>query len=130
MYYVPNDPLQTGAIDFLAWLRPIVPRIVLLTDTFEEYAMPLFEKLGYPCVFCNSLTLADDGSITGHRLRLKDQKRKAVEAFQRMNFRCIAVGDSFNDISMLTASERGILYCPADKVVKAHPEFMGMSKLI
>lgn len=112
-----------GAKDFLEWLQPIVPRVLLLTDTFEEYAMPMFETLGYPSVFCNSLTIDDEGFITGHVLRLKDQKRKAVEAFQRMNFRIIAVGDSFNDISMLTAAERGILYCPAPRVTKAHPEF-------
>lgn len=116
------EPLQ-GAREFLEWLKPIVPRVLLLTDTFEEYAMPLFEKLSYPTVFCNSLTVDEEGYITGHLLRLKDQKRKAVEAFQRMNFRVIAIGDSFNDISMLKAAERGILYCPAEKVTSAHPEF-------
>mmetsp|Transcript_74098 Transcript_74098/g.239594 ORF Transcript_74098/g.239594 Transcript_74098/m.239594 type:complete len:453 (-) Transcript_74098:95-1453(-) len=112
-----------GAKEFLEWLKPIVPRVLLLTDTFEEYAMPMFEKLGYPTVFCNSLTVDEEGFITSHILRLKDQKRKAVEGFQRMNFRIIAIGDSFNDISMLKAAERGILYCPSEKVVKAHPEF-------
>merc|ERR1719310_1446590 len=112
-----------GCIEFLAWLRSTVPRVLLLTDTFEEYALPIFEKLGYPSVFCNSLTVDGDGEITGHILRLRDQKRKAVESFQRLNFRVIAVGDSFNDISMLTAAERGILIYPSEKVVKAHPEF-------
>jgi len=116
------QPLE-GAKEFLEWLKPIVPRVLLLTDTFEEYAMPMFEKLGYPSVFCNSLIVDEEGFITGHKLRLKDQKRKAVEAFQRMNFRIIAVGDSFNDISMLTAAERGILYCPSEKITQAHPEF-------
>lgn len=116
------QPLE-GAKEFLEWLKPIVPRVLLLTDTFEEYAMPMFEKLGTPSVFCNSLIVDEEGFITGHKLRLKDQKRKAVEAFQRMNFRCIAIGDSFNDISMLTAAERGILYCPGERIVKAHPEF-------
>jgi len=116
------EPLK-GAKEFLEWLKPIVPRVLLLTDTFEEYAMPMFEKLGYPTVFCNSLTVDEEGFITGHILRLKDQKRKAVEAFQRMNFRVIAIGDSFNDISMMKAAERGILYCPSEKVTKAHPEF-------
>jgi len=116
------EPLP-GAKEFLEWLKPIVPRVLLLTDTFEEYAMPMFEKLGYPTVFCNSLTVDEEGFITGHILRLKDQKRKAVEAFQRMNFRIIAIGDSFNDISMLKAAERGILYCPSERVKTAHPEF-------
>lgn len=112
-----------GAKEFLEWLRPIVPRILLLTDTFEEYAMPMFEQLGYPTVFCNSLVVDEDGFMVDHVLRLKDQKRKAVESFQRLNFRVIAIGDSFNDISMLTAAERGILIYPSEKVMKAHPEF-------
>jgi len=96
--------------------------VLLLTDTFEEYAMPLFDKLGYPCVFCNSLTITEGGEITGHMLRLRDQKRKAVESLQRLNFRVIAVGDSFNDISMMKAAERGILMNPSEKVVKLHSE--------
>ena len=112
-----------GAREFLEWLKPLVPRVLLLTDTFEEYAMPMFEQLGYPCVFCNSLVVDEDGFITDHVLRLKDQKRMAVESFQRLNFRCIAVGDSFNDISMMTAAERGILIYPSERVKLAHPEF-------
>ncbi|CAE8647550.1 unnamed protein product [Polarella glacialis] len=115
-------PLE-GAREFLEWLKPLVPRILLLTDTFEEYAMPMFEQLGYPSVFCNSLIIDADGFIVGHRLRLKDQKRKAVESFQRLNFRVIAVGDSFNDISMMKAAEHGILIYPSESVRKAHPEF-------
>lgn len=115
-------PLE-GAREFLDWLKPLVPRILLLTDTFEEYAMPMFEQLGYPCVFCNSLLVDEEGFIIGHKLRLTDQKRKAVESFQRLNFRCIAVGDSFNDISMMTAAEHGILIYPSERVKKAHPEF-------
>lgn len=112
-----------GAKEFLEWLKPLVPRILLLTDTFQEYAMPMFESLAYPAVFCNSITVDAEGYMVDHTLRLKDQKRKAVESFQRLNFRVIAVGDSFNDISMLTAAERGILIYPSEKVVKAHPEF-------
>jgi len=119
---VKDLPPLPGAVEFLEWLRPIVPRILLLTDTFEEYAMPMFEKLGYPCVFCNSLQVDSDGTITGHTLRLKDQKRKAVEAFQRLNFRVIACGDSFNDISMMKAAERAILFQPNQKVMDAHPD--------
>jgi len=112
-----------GALEFLQWLESVVPRVLLLTDTFEEYAMPMFEALNYPCVFCNSLTIDEDGFIVGHILRLRDQKRKAVEAFQRLNFRIIAIGDSFNDISMLKAAEAGILMYPSERVVQAHPEF-------
>lgn len=112
-----------GAKEFLEWLRPIVPRILLLTDTFEEYAMPMFDQLGFPTTFCNSLVMDKDGFMVDCVLRLKDQKRKAVESFQRLNFRVIAIGDSFNDISMLKAAERGILIYPSERVVKAHPEF-------
>jgi len=112
-----------GTMEFLEWLKPLVPRILLLTDTFEEYALPMFEALGYPSVFCNSLVCDEEGYMIKNVMRLKDQKRKAVESFQRLNFRVIAVGDSFNDVSMLTAAERGILIYPSEKVVKAHPEF-------
>merc|ERR1719424_1275855 len=116
------EPLP-GCRDFLTWLNKTVPRVLLLTDTFEEYAMPMFEKLGYPSVFCHSLTIDDEGYITGHRLRLRDQKRKAVESFQRLNYRIISIGDSFNDISMMKAAERGIFMHPSEKAVQAHPEF-------
>jgi len=115
------EPLP-GCKEFLSWLKKVLPRVVLLTDTFEEYAMPLFDKLGFPSVFCNSLTISEDGYLTGHTLRLRDQKRKAVESFQRLNFRVVAIGDSFNDISMMKAAERGILMNPSEKVVKAHGE--------
>jgi phosphoserine/homoserine phosphotransferase len=112
-----------GCLEFLSWLKSTVPRVLLLTDTFEEYAMPIFDKLGSPSTFCNSLVVNEEGYITGHILRLRDQKRKAVEAFQRLNFRVIAVGDSFNDISMMKAAERGFLIHSSEKVEKAYPEF-------
>jgi len=120
---VKNMEPQPGCKQFLTWLKTVVPRILLLTDTFEEYAMPMFEMLEYPSVFCNSLNIDEAGFITGHKLRLKDQKRMAVEAFQRLNFRVIAVGDSFNDISMMKAAEHGILIHTSEKVIQAHPEF-------
>jgi len=116
------EPLE-GAMETLQWLQSRVPRAFLLTDTFQEYAMPMIEKLGYPCVFCHSVDVDEDGYITKHCLRLRDQKRLSVEAFQRLGHRIIAVGDSFNDISMLTAAEHGILFCPSQKVMDEHPEF-------
>lgn len=116
------EPLP-GCLEFLTWLKSTIPRILLLTDTFEEYAMPMFEKLGYPSTFCHSLVISEDGYITGHKLRLRDQKRKTVEAFQRLNFRVIAVGDSFNDVSMMKAAERGIFMHSSAKVEEACPEF-------
>jgi len=115
------EPLP-GCVEFLKWLKSVVPRVLLLTDTFEEYAMPLFDKLGFPSVFCNSLTVNEEGFITGHILRLRDQKRKAVESFQRLNYRVISIGDSFNDISMMKAAERGILMNPSEKVVALHKD--------
>lgn len=116
-------PLE-GAVDFLEWMSELCPRILLLTDTFENYAIPMFEKMNLPCVFCHSLAIDKETNfIESHTLRLRDQKRKTVEALQRMNFRCIAIGDSFNDISMLTAAEKGILYAPPPKVINAHPNF-------
>merc|ERR1719424_2009678 len=116
------EPLP-GCRDFLTWLNKTVPRVLLLTDTFEEYAMPMFEKLGYPSVFCHSLDVNEEGFLTGHILRLRDQKRKTVEALQRLNFRVIAVGDSFNDVSMMKAAEHGIFMHSSAKVEEAHPDF-------
>jgi len=116
------EPLP-GCIEFLGWLKSFCPRVLLLTDTFEEYAMPLFEKLGYPSTFCNSLVVNEEDYITGHILRLRDQKRKAVEAFQRLNFRVISVGDSFNDVSMMCAAEKGIFMHSSAKVEAAYPQF-------
>merc|ERR1719238_610982 len=83
----------------------------------------MFEKLNYPSVFCNSLVVNEEGFITGHILRLRDQKRKAVEALQRLNFRVIAVGDSFNDVSMMKAAEHGIFMHSSAKVEGAYPQF-------
>ena len=113
----------SGAVEMLESLYPLCPRIFILTDTFETYAQPMFEQLGQFTVFCHSLQLDNDGFIEKHVLRLKDQKRKAVEALGNLNFKCIAVGDSFNDISMLKAAEVGILFRPSENVKKAHPEF-------
>jgi phosphoserine/homoserine phosphotransferase len=83
----------------------------------------MFDQLGQFTVFCHSLQIDGDGFIEKHIFRLKDQKRKAVESLQGLNFKCIAIGDSFNDISMLKAAEVGILFRPSDKVKQAYPEF-------
>jgi|LauGreDrversion4_2_1035121.scaffolds.fasta_scaffold194757_2 phosphoserine/homoserine phosphotransferase len=112
-----------GAVEMLASLHNTCPRIVILTDTFENYAQPMFNKLGQFTVFCHSLQIDNDGFIEKHLLRLTDQKRKAVESLQGLKFKCIAIGDSFNDISMLKAAEVGILFRPSEKVKQAHPEF-------
>ena len=112
-----------GAVEMLSSLYPICPRIFILTDTFENYAQPMFEQLGQFTVFCHSLKIDSHGLIEKHVLRLADQKRQAVEALGKLNFKCIAIGDSFNDISMLKAAEVGFLFRPSENVKKAHPEF-------
>ncbi len=112
-----------GAVETLAALYKLCPRIMILTDTFEEYAAPMFDQLGNYAALCHSLKIDEDGFIEKHVLRLHDQKRKTVEALHTLNFKCIAIGDSFNDISMLKAAEVGILFRPSENVKKAHPEF-------
>jgi len=121
-----------GAKEFMEWIKPVLPRTFMLSDTFEEYALPICEQLGHPMVFCNFLEADDKGFLARHIIRMKSpatwtsshsyQKLKAVEEFQRLNFRILAVGFSFNDIGMLNTAEKGILFNPSDKVQAAHPE--------
>jgi phosphoserine/homoserine phosphotransferase len=115
--------LLPGAKEFVQWLKPIVPRSFMLTDGFEEYALPIFDKLGHPMVFCNFLEADAQGFVDKLVVRVKDQKLKTVQELQRLNFRIIAVGTSFNDIPMLSAVERGILYRPSDEVKSANSQF-------
>jgi phosphoserine/homoserine phosphotransferase len=116
------EPLD-GAQNLLQWLYPRCPRIIILTDTFENYAQPMFDKLGNFTVFCHSLEVDDEGYLVRHKLRLIDQKKKSVEALQELNFKCVAIGDSYNDISMLKQADRGILFRPSEKVKAEFPEF-------
>lgn len=115
------SPLE-GAKDFLDWLRSEF-QVVILSDTFAEFAKPLMRQLGWPTLFCHSLEVASDGSIANYKLRLKDQKKAAVEAFRKLNFKVVAAGDSYNDTAMLKAADQGILFCPPDNVKKEFPEF-------
>ena len=102
------EPLE-GAREFSAELRSRCP-MVLLSDTFEQFAAPLMKKLDYPTLFCNTLTVDDEGRITGWRLRREDGKRQAVEGFRSMGFRVFAAGDSYNDVSMLRAADASMLF--------------------
>lgn len=111
-----------GAAAFLDWLRERFP-VFILSDTFYEFAAPLMRQLGWPTLICHQLEIADDGSITGYRLRMPDQKREAVKALQGLNFAVIATGDSYNDTSMLGQAEAGILFSPPDNVVAEFPQF-------
>ncbi|MBW2281008.1 MAG: bifunctional phosphoserine phosphatase/homoserine phosphotransferase ThrH [Deltaproteobacteria bacterium] len=115
------DPLP-GAGAFLDWLRSRF-QVVILSDTFYGFAAPLMRKLGHPTLFCHDLEVDADGRIRDYRLRMPDQKRASVEAFAALNFRVIAAGDSYNDTTMLTAADRGILFSPPDNVVAEFPQF-------
>jgi len=115
------DPLA-GARQFLNWLRSRVPLIVV-SDTYVEFAGPLMEKLDRPTLFCNSLTVAADGSITDYNLRQPNGKKKVALALKSLNYRVIAVGDSYNDISMLQAADHAVLYRPPDSVREQYDKF-------
>jgi len=109
-----------GAIDFLNALRGRV-QFIILSDTFEQFAVPLVRQLGWPTLFCHRLIVQND-RITGYQLRLADQKRHAVEAFQRLNYNVIAAGDSFNDTAMLCQADTGILIHAPENVIAQFPQ--------
>lgn len=115
------DPLE-GAREFLDRLRTEY-QVLILSDTFYEFGMPLMRKLGMPTLFCHRLETAADGSITGYRLRQSDPKRKAVAALKDLNFRIVAAGDSYNDTSMLAEADAGILFRAPPRVVQEFPQF-------
>ena len=98
-------------------------QLIILSDTFYQFADPLMAQLGRPTLFCHHLEVADDGRISGYRLRMPDQKRAAIERFQSLNFACIAAGDSYNDTSMLTQAEAGILFRAPQRVLDEFPQF-------
>jgi len=111
-----------GAREFLDQLRERY-QVVILSDTFYEFGMPIMRQLGDPTLFCHRLESDARGKLTGYRLRMKDQKRAAVEAFRGLQFRTIAAGDSYNDASMLQAADAGIFFRPPPKVVADFPQF-------
>ena len=115
------SPLD-GAIDFLQWLRSR-SQVVILSDTFYEFAQPLMKQLGWPTLFCHRLQIDIQGQITGYRLRQADPKRHAVRALRSLNFQIVAAGDSYNDLSMLTEADAGILFNPPDSLVADYPQF-------
>lgn len=108
--------LMPGALDFVNWLHGRV-QMVVVSDTFREFADPLLEKIGWPVLFCHHLTIDKDGNITDFNLRQTEAKKKVVEALQNLNFKVIAIGDSYNDITMLRQAEHGILYRPPQNVI-------------
>ncbi|MDJ0788220.1 MAG: bifunctional phosphoserine phosphatase/homoserine phosphotransferase ThrH [Myxococcota bacterium] len=115
------DPLP-GAAEFLDWLRERM-QVVILSDTFYSFARPFMRKLGWPTLFCHNLGVSDEGRIESYHLRQADPKRKAVQAFHGLNFQVIATGDSYNDTTMLSEADAGILFRPPNNVVEEFPQF-------
>ena len=114
------DPLP-GAKEFLDKLRTLT-QVLILSDTFTEFAKPLMKKLGWPTLFCNSLEVAPDGEITGYRMRIKNSKLTTVKALQSAGFETIAAGDSFNDLGMIKAGRTGFLFRSTEQIKKDNPD--------
>ena len=115
------EPLE-GAVEFLDWLRERV-QVIVLSDTFYDFAKPLMQKLGFPTLFCHDLEIDEGGRVRDYRLRMPDQKRESVRALRQINFRTIAVGDSYNDTTMLAEADAGILFRPPQNVADEFPQF-------
>ena len=114
-------PLE-GAADFLTWLRERF-QVIILSDTFYEFAKPLMRQLGFPTLFCHRLEVDDSGKITDYLLRQKDPKRESVKSLHQLNYRVIAAGDSYNDVTMLSEADAGILFSAPKNVVDEFPQF-------
>jgi phosphoserine/homoserine phosphotransferase len=113
--------LMPGALDFVNWLHGKA-QLIVVSDTFREFADPLLEKIGWPVLFCHHLSIDRDGNITDFNLRQTEAKRMVVEAMQNLNYKVIAIGDSYNDVSMLRRSDYGILYQPPQNVINDHSD--------
>lgn len=115
------DPLP-GAKEFLDTLRSLT-QVVIVSDTFTQFAKPLIEKLGMPSIFCNELVVAEDGTITDFKMRVENSKLTTVKCLQAMGFETIASGDSFNDLGMIQASKAGFLFRTTDQIKADYPQF-------
>jgi len=114
--------LLPGAREFIDWVRT-VSQVIVVTDSYVEFAMPLLEKLGYPTCFCHNLETNGEGIITDYKLRIENMKKETVKALKQMNYKVIATGDSYNDVAMLIEADNGILFRPPDNVVEEFPQF-------
>lgn len=114
------DPMD-GAKEFLDELRSFT-QVIIISDTFKEFAAPLMKKLGYPTLFCNELEVAGDGAITGYKMRIQNSKLSTVKGLQSIGFQTIASGDSFNDLGMIRASKAGFLFRTTDEIKAANPD--------
>jgi len=117
----------TGAREFLDWLRERF-QVVILSDTFYEFSLPLMAQLGFPTLFCHRLEADEAGRIVDYNIRLKDHKRQSVIAFHGLNYRVIAAGDSYNDTSMLGEADAGILFKAPDNVIQEFPQFPSVAE--
>ncbi len=113
--------LLPGALDFLNNVRKNF-QIVILSDTFHEFAIPLMKKLGYPLLLCHSLTVSKDNRVLDYHLRNKEAKKQAIKGFQAMGYRCFAAGDSYNDIQMFEVAEKGFFINAPSKISNSYPE--------
>ncbi len=114
------DPMP-GATEFLDELRSLT-QVIIISDTFTQFAKPLMKKLGYPTIFCNTLEVADNGEITGFRMRIENSKYTTVKALQSIGYDTIASGDSYNDLGMIKASKAGFLFKSTDKIKADNPD--------
>ena len=114
------DPMD-GAKEFLDELRSFT-QVIIISDTFKEFAAPFMKKLGYPTLFCNELEVAGDGAITGYKMRIQNSKLSTVKGLQSIGFQTIASGDSFNDLGMIRASKAGFLFRSTDEIKAANPD--------
>ena len=114
------DPMP-GAKEFLDELRSMT-QVIIISDTFTQFATPLMKKLGWPTIFCNSLEVADNGEITGFKMRIENSKLTTVKALQSIGYETIASGDSYNDLGMIKASKAGFLFRSTDKIKADNPE--------
>ena len=114
-------PLE-GAADFLAWLRERC-QVVILSDTFYQFAHPLMRQLGFPTLFCNQLEIDAAGRVANYHMRMQDPKKHAVAAFKALNFFTMAAGDSYNDTAMLGEADAGFFFCPPEHLPKEFPRF-------
>ena len=114
------DPIP-GAKEFLDELRSLT-QVIIISDTFTQFATPLMEKLGWPTIFCNSLEVAESGEITGYKMRIENSKYTTVKALQSIGYETIASGDSYNDLGMIKASKAGFLFKSTDKIKADNPE--------
>ncbi|MDE5736861.1 MAG: bifunctional phosphoserine phosphatase/homoserine phosphotransferase ThrH [Oscillospiraceae bacterium] len=114
------EPME-GAKEFLDELRSLC-QVIIISDTFTQFAAPLMKKLGYPTIFCNTLEVADNGEITGYRMRCPQSKLTTVKALQSIGFETIASGDSYNDLGMIQASKAGFLFKSTEQIKKDYPK--------